>query len=128
MFGFGRDNNYEQDHQQVYGDQHEGKFSHELVAGAASFEAAKLFEDRQRREGKPVSHKFAKEMIAGIAGAEVDKLFETKGLDYLDRDEAKRNAQKYAEQNYDNHYGNQNEWHPDSQPPFDYQSSRYNYN
>jgi hypothetical protein len=40
--------------QQVYGDEQprEGKFSHELVAGAASFEAMKLFEDRQRKEGK----------------------------------------------------------------------------
>lgn len=95
MFGFGYNNkNYEQDHQEVYGDQHVGKFSHELVAGA-SFEAAKIFEDRQRREGKPVSHTFAKEMITGIAGAEVDKLFETKGLDYLDSDVAKRNAQRY---------------------------------
>lgn len=127
MFGFGHED-HERNHQQVYGEEHEGKFSHELIAGAASFEAAKLFEDRQRREGKPVSHKFAKEMIAGIAGAEVDKLFETKGLDYLDRNEAKRHAQEYTEQNYDRHYSNQEEWHPDSQPPFDYRSDRYNYN
>lgn len=121
MFGFG-------DHEQVYGDKHEGKFSHELLAGAASFEAAKLFEDRQRREGKPVSHQFAKELLAGIAGGEVDKLFETKGLDYLDRDETKRQAQDQATQNYDQHYGQQEQWHPDSQPPFDYQSDQYNRN
>lgn len=125
MFGFG---DHEQNHEQVYGEKHEGKFSHELIAGAASFEAAKLFEDNQRKEGKPVSHKFAKELLAGIAGGEVDKLFETKGLDYLDKDEVKRNAQKNVEQNYDNHYGNHDQWSPDTNPPFDYQSNKYNYN
>ena len=46
-------------HQQVY-DQgggydnpdNQAKFSHEVVAGAASFGAMKLFEDHQRKEGK----------------------------------------------------------------------------
>lgn len=41
-------------HRQVYsGQEHEAKFSHELLAGAASFEAMKLFEDHHRKEGKP---------------------------------------------------------------------------
>lgn len=71
--------------------------SHELVAGAASFEGMKLFEDNQRKQGthrdrlapfshlahidlgKPVSHAFAKELLAGFAGGEVDKLAETHG-------------------------------------------------
>jgi len=45
-------------HQQVYGndqygdDQNQAKFSHELIGGAAAFEGMKLFEDRQRKEGK----------------------------------------------------------------------------
>lgn len=124
MFGF---DDYQDSHAAVYGDQHEGKFSHELVAGGASFAAFKVFEDRQRRNGQPVSHAFAKEMLAGIAGGEIDKLFETKGLDYLDRDESKRQAQQYVEQAYEQHYGGQDQWHPDSQPPFDYQDQRYNY-
>ena len=45
-------------HQEVYeaegGYDHperKGKFTHELLAGAASFEGFKLFEDHQRREG-----------------------------------------------------------------------------
>lgn len=121
MFGFG-------EHEQVYGEQHEGKFSHELVAGAASFEAARIFENRQRDEGKPVSHAFAKELLAGIAGGEVDKLFETKGLDYLDRNKAREQAQQQVQQGYDQHYGQQEQWHPDHRPPFDYQDQRYNYN
>lgn len=72
-----------EEYQQVYGGQyepeHEGKFSHEVVAGGAAFEAMHLFEKRQREEGKTVSHGFAKELLAGIAGGEIDKLFETKG-------------------------------------------------
>jgi hypothetical protein len=31
--------------------QHEGSFGHEALAGAASFGAFKIFEDRQRKEG-----------------------------------------------------------------------------
>jgi hypothetical protein len=75
--------------------QHKPKFSHELVAGAASFEAMRMFENSQRKEGKSVSHGFAKELLAGIAGGEVDKLFETKGLDELDQFRARGIDQKY---------------------------------
>ena len=51
-------------HEQVYGGgEHEAKFSHELLGGAAAFEGMKLFEDRQRREGTrfdlPSSHNAA---------------------------------------------------------------------
>jgi hypothetical protein len=48
----------QQNAQEVYGadggydnPEHKGKFSHELVAGAASFEGFKLYEDHQRKEG-----------------------------------------------------------------------------
>jgi hypothetical protein len=50
MFGFGENrDNYDQ----VYNPErrHEAKFSHEAIAGAASFAAFKAFEDHQRREG-----------------------------------------------------------------------------
>lgn len=30
----------------------QAKFSHELIAGGAAFEGFKLFEDKQRKEGK----------------------------------------------------------------------------
>lgn len=52
------------------------------------------YEKHEEREGKPQSHAFAKELIAGFAGAEADKLFETKGLSFLDREEAKRHARQ----------------------------------
>ncbi|KAN0104984.1 Protein of unknown function (DUF3759) domain containing protein [Hyaloscypha variabilis] len=83
---------------------HEASFGHEALAGAASFGAFKFFEDRQRKEGKPISHQFAKELLVGLAGAEVDKLVETKGLDYIDREKAKRHAKENVEHLYDEHY------------------------
>ena len=86
---------------QAYNDDHEGKLSHENVAGGASFAAMHAFEERQRKEGKPVNHEFAKELIASFAGAEVDKLCETKGLDYVDREKAKHQAKKNAEHLYE---------------------------
>lgn len=105
-------------HEQVYGGrQHEAKFSHELIAGAASFEAFKAFEDHQRREGKPVSHAFAKEALVGLAGAEVDKLFETKGLNEFDKIQAKRHAEENAQHLYDQHYGGRDQWHPEYERP-----------
>jgi hypothetical protein len=82
----------------------ESSFGHEALAGAASFGAFKLFEDHQRKEGKPVSHQFAKELLVGFAGAEVDKLAETKGLDFIDREKAKHQAKQQAEHLYDEHY------------------------
>ncbi|KAI1260058.1 hypothetical protein F5Y18DRAFT_270185 [Xylariaceae sp. FL1019] len=111
MFGFG-DGREARD--EVYdGEVHESKLSHELIGGAAGFEAMHLFEERQEAEGKTVSHGFAKEMLAGIAAAEVDKLVETKGLDAIDRQKAKHHAKQQAEELYDQHYGQYDEYRPD---------------
>jgi len=106
-------------YQQVYdNDQpHEGKLSHELIAGAGAFAGFKAFEDHQRNEGKPVSHAFAKELLAGFAGAEVDKLAETKGEDFFDKERSKHEAKKRAEQLYDDHYGDQDQYDPGNQAP-----------
>ncbi|KAI5924084.1 hypothetical protein F4810DRAFT_665597 [Camillea tinctor] len=121
MFGF---DNAREKRDEVYdGQPHESHMSHELIGGAASFEAMKLFEDRQRKEGKPVSHAFAKELIAGIAGAEVDKLVETKGLDMVDRERAKHHAKKQAEEMYEQHYGQYDQYDPNNaerHPSMDY--------
>lgn len=80
---------------------HKAKLSHELIGGAAGFEAMKAYENHVARNGKPPSHALAKQMLAGFAAAEVDKLFETKGLDGWDREEAKRHAKAQAEQALD---------------------------
>jgi hypothetical protein len=65
----------------------------------------KAYEDHERNTGEKVSHPFMKEMLAGFAAAEVDKLFETKGLDFLDREEAKRRAVQQAHHIANERYG-----------------------
>lgn len=51
--------------------------------------------------GQPASHSAAKELLAGFAGAFVDREVETKGLDFIDREKAKRQAQQQVTQQYD---------------------------
>ncbi|KAL3422892.1 putative CipC-like antibiotic response protein [Phlyctema vagabunda] len=102
VFGWGES---EQAYNDVQSD-NQSSFGHEALAGAASFGAFKIFEDRQRAEGKPVSHQFAKEMLVGLAGAEIDKLAETKGEDFVDRERAKHAAKQNVERMYDDHYIN----------------------
>ena len=41
---------------------------------------------------------------------QVDKLAETKGMDYLDREKAKRHAKQEAENLYDQNYGKLGSW------------------
>ncbi|KAF8924835.1 hypothetical protein EDD21DRAFT_311647 [Dissophora ornata] len=93
MFGF------ESHHDEIYGGKtHQSNWTHELIAGAAAFEAMKSVEKSGDK------HKLTKEIFAGLAGAEADKLFETKGLDALDRERAKRQARENAERIYDEKY------------------------
>ncbi|KAF5635827.1 phosphoglycerate mutase family [Fusarium sp. NRRL 52700] len=79
-------------------EEHKAKLSHELIGGAAAFEAAKAYEEHVARNGKPDSHAKAKEFIAGAIGAFVDREVETKGLDFIDREEAKRHGRRHAEE------------------------------
>ncbi|EWC47471.1 hypothetical protein DRE_00439 [Drechslerella stenobrocha 248] len=102
-------NDYEQVH-------HEGKFSHELLAGAAAFAGIHEFEKRQRQEGKVVNHGLAKELLGSIAAAEAEKLFETKGLDQWDKEKAKHQAKERAERLYDDQYGSQDNYNPNERP------------
>ena len=78
--------------------------------------------------GKPVSHQFAKELLAGFAGGEVDRLCETKGADYIDRERAKRDARQNAEQLYDQHYGDQDQYDPNQQQPHGHLRDQFNDN
>ncbi|WWD02164.1 hypothetical protein V865_000202 [Kwoniella europaea PYCC6329] len=85
-------NNDDSGNQQVYNldpnnEEHKSKLSHELIGGAAGFEAMKAYENHLRNEGKPPNHAFAKELIAGFAAAEVST---------YDREEAKRHAKAQA--------------------------------
>ncbi|KAI4146093.1 MAG: hypothetical protein LQ340_006048 [Diploschistes diacapsis] len=108
MFGFGESQDAAQ---QVYGadggydnPEHKGKFSHELVAGAAAFEGFRVYENHQRNEGKTVNHAFAKELLAGFVGGEVDKLAETHGMNEYDKIRAHEQAKDNARNMYEQHY------------------------
>jgi len=117
----------EQDYERVQGsdEHHQGSFGHEVLAGAGSFAAFKVFEDHQRKEGKTVNHAFAKELLAGFVGGEIDKLAETKGLDWVDREKAKHEGKQRAEQMYDQHYGGQDQYDPNNQAPSQHLKNKF---
>ncbi|KAF9967591.1 hypothetical protein BGZ70_008965 [Mortierella alpina] len=95
MFGFG------DSHDTVYNDKtHKVSWTHELIAGAAAFEAMRSYEGQHPDD----KHQLTKEIFAGLAAAEADKLVETKGLDFMDREKVKHEAKKNAERIYDEKY------------------------
>lgn len=98
------ENTWADAHQQVNDAGHKAELSHELIAGAAAYEAAKEWEKHQEENGEPPSHAKAKEIIAGLTGAFIDRIVETKGLDYIDKEKAKRLAKKQAEEQAATHY------------------------
>jgi hypothetical protein len=49
MFGF---DDAKDNYNKAYQDDNKAELSHELLAGGASFMAMKMFEDKQRKEGK----------------------------------------------------------------------------
>jgi hypothetical protein len=55
-------------YEQVQNAPHEAHLSHELIAAAASYEAAKAYEDHVARNGKPDSHAQAKEITLWAMG------------------------------------------------------------
>ncbi|RKO85543.1 hypothetical protein BDK51DRAFT_24710, partial [Blyttiomyces helicus] len=83
---------------------HHSSWTHEIIAGAAGFEAMKSYEKHVAANGKPASHAAAKEILAAFAAAEGDKLAETKGMDAVSREKAKHDAKKRAEKMYDEQY------------------------
>ncbi|KAH8555825.1 hypothetical protein BGW37DRAFT_419421 [Umbelopsis sp. PMI_123] len=85
---------------QVPTEEHKANWTHELIGGAAAFEAMRLYEQKAEKEGKKDDHAFAKEILAGIAGATVDGLVESKGLNFIDREKAKHHATQEAEKLY----------------------------
>jgi hypothetical protein len=82
-----------------------GHVTHELLAGAAGFEAMRMYEHHREREGIAEHHSLGKEMIAGFAAAEVDKHFDGGRYGHLNRDQARYMAQQQAGGLYDQQYG-----------------------
>jgi len=92
----------EKDLHDEYGNKkHKADISHELLAGAASFAAAREYEKHVEKNGQPDNHALAKELLAGFTGAFIDREVESHGLDFIDKQKAKREAKKRAEGAYD---------------------------
>ncbi|KAF4990506.1 hypothetical protein FGRMN_8437 [Fusarium graminum] len=98
MGWFDDDSHPAQAYDEVTNRPHEAKWSHELIGGAAAYEAAKAYEEHSARNGEPDSHAKAKEFLAGAIGAFVDREVETRGLDFIDKEEAKRHGRQHAEE------------------------------
>ncbi|KAJ6588534.1 hypothetical protein B0H19DRAFT_1205909 [Mycena capillaripes] len=75
---------------------HKAKLTHELIAAAASYEAARAYEKHVEKNGKPASHDEAKALLAALSGGFVDRMIETKGLDSIDAAKAKHDAHEKA--------------------------------
>jgi len=96
----------ERAYDQVYGGRmpnHE--VSHELLAGAAGFEAMRMYEHHREREGIVEHHAAGKELLAGFAAAEVDKHFDSGRYGHLDRHEARRLAREQADYLWQQQHG-----------------------
>ncbi|THH28954.1 hypothetical protein EUX98_g5240 [Antrodiella citrinella] len=104
MGWFDDDSDQAQAYNQVNEAPHKAALSHELIGGAAAYEAEKAWQHHLEKEGKPTSHEKAKELIAGFAGAFVDRIVETKGLDFVDKERAKHHAKQQAEEQLANEY------------------------
>jgi len=98
MGWFNGDSDQANAYDQVNSHPHKAELSHELLAGAAAYEAAKAYEKHCEENGKPDSHAKAKELIAAFSGAFIDRVVETKGLDFVDKQKAKHHAKQQAEE------------------------------
>jgi len=104
MGWFNDDSDQAQAYDQVVNAPHKAELSHELIAAAASYEAAKAYENHVAKNGKPDSHAKAKEVFAGLAGAFIDRIVETKGLDYVDKQKAQHRAKEHVDEIIVNEY------------------------
>jgi len=86
--------------------EHKAHLSHELIAAAASYEAAKAYQNHVEENGKPASHAKAKEILAAASGAFIDHIVETKGLNFIDKQKAKHAAEKELHDVSAPHYDN----------------------
>ncbi|KAF8076420.1 hypothetical protein FPV67DRAFT_1558896 [Lyophyllum atratum] len=94
---FSDDSDQAQAYEEVQNAPHKAELSHELIAAAASYEAAKAYENHVAQNGAPPSHEKAKEIFAGFAGAFIDRIVETKGLDYVDKERIEHHGKQKRE-------------------------------
>jgi len=98
-------------HYEVVNAPHKAQLSHQLIAAAASYEAAKAYEEHAAKNGKPASHAHAKELLAGLSGAFIDRIVETKGLDFVDHEKAKHEAKNKLHDVSSGEYSEEHEEH-----------------
>jgi hypothetical protein len=79
--------------------------THEVLAGAAGFEAVRMYEHHREREGIIEHHALGKEMLAGFAAAEVDKHFDSGRFGHLDREQARLQAREQADYLWQQRHG-----------------------
>ena len=105
--GFFFDRDQAQDaYDQVYGDDYpRHEVTHELLAGAAGFEAMRMYEHHREREGIAEHHELGKELLAGFAAGEVEKHFENGYYDHLDQEKVTMAAQDQADYLWQQQYG-----------------------
>ncbi|KAG0172250.1 hypothetical protein DFQ28_008792 [Apophysomyces sp. BC1034] len=81
-------------------EEHKAEWTHQLLAGAAAFEAMRQYNKKKAEDGVEDDHHLAKELLAGFAGVAADRLIEGKGMNWLDKEKAKRHAKEEAEKLY----------------------------
>ncbi|KAJ3789143.1 hypothetical protein F5050DRAFT_1711613 [Lentinula boryana] len=97
---FSDDSEQAQAWDQVNNAPHKAELSHELLAAAASYEAAKAYEKHVADNGEPDSHATRNELLATFAGGFIDRIVETKGLDFIDKEKAQYHAKKQLEEQF----------------------------
>ncbi|KAF8325686.1 hypothetical protein F5887DRAFT_956904 [Amanita rubescens] len=89
---------FSQDSHQQVTDGHKGNITFDLLAAAAAYEGAKVYEKHCEANGKPDNHAKAKEIAAAGAAAFITHMVSTKGLDFIDQQKAKHAASKQVEE------------------------------
>ncbi|KAF5382337.1 hypothetical protein D9757_008468 [Collybiopsis confluens] len=100
---FNKDSDEAKAYEEVTNAPHKANLTHELIAAAASYEAAKKYEEHSDDYGQPDSHFQAQELIAALTGGFIDHIVETKGLDYLDKVKAHQLAKQQLQKQIDSH-------------------------
>ncbi|MFF8610724.1 DUF3759 domain-containing protein [Streptomyces sp. NPDC015346] len=85
---------YAPDYEKVMEADHNAQLSHELLARAAVYDAAKAYERGQSKDD-PAQ---ANQLLEAYSAAFIDRIVETKGLDFVDREGAKHEARELVEQ------------------------------
>ncbi|KAK2465680.1 hypothetical protein APHAL10511_002224 [Amanita phalloides] len=97
---------HDDDHARAYAEyerhqsHHKAKLSHELLAAAVSYQAAKAYNEHCARNGHPNNHETATKVFAAISGAIVDRMIETKGHDFIDKRKAMHDMHKYGQTHF----------------------------